>query len=603
MRLLASVQESLALLDARERRRYRWALAGQVILAGLDLAGVLLIGLLGLLASAVATKTAIPAAGLALTDALGLADRSPATVAAVCGVAAASLLILKSVLSLLIQRWVNLFLANRVSGLASQAIEGFLSQSLLGVQRRPVQWSGYALVEGLTSAVNGVLSPFMMIVGDVAVLVVLGIALLIIDPVTTTATLLYFGLVMALLSIGLGRWSERVHRQQASAAIESREAINDAVVTYRESLVAGRRRYFVQRFTDARTVLARTAADNMFISAIPRFTMEIALVLGALVLVGSMIVSGGELSDAVGVLALFLAAVARVMPSLLRINYSLIAIRSSEAAAERTRILLSELTGVEANVPALRVPGQAPGAPASVHIDRVRLRYPDRSQWALDDVTLTISAGQSVALVGPTGAGKSSLVDVLLGIVSPTSGVALIDGLPAAELVARHPGAVAYVPQSVAIVHGTVRDNVGLGLPRVDDDCVWMALERAHLAEFVRSQPTGLDTIVGERGVRISGGQRQRLGLARALYAPPSLLVLDEATSSLDAETERAIADTISSLASRVTTITVAHRLATIRAADVVVYLSGGEVLTQGTFEQVRAQVPSFENQARLMGL
>jgi ATP-binding cassette subfamily C protein len=159
------------------------------------------------------------------------------------------------------------------------------------------------------------------------------------------------------------------------------------------------------------------------------------------------------------------------------------------------------------------------------------------------------------------------------------------------------------VPQSVAIVHGAVRDNVALGLPDVEDDRVWAALDRAHLGDFVRSLPERLDSLVGERGVRLSGGQRQRLGLARALYATPSVLVLDEATSSLDAETERAIADTIGSLGAEVTTITVAHRLATIRNADQVVYLEDGRVVVVGTFEHVRAVVPRFERQARLLGL
>jgi ABC-type multidrug transport system fused ATPase/permease subunit len=161
------------------------------------------------------------------------------------------------------------------------------------------------------------------------------------------------------------------------------------------------------------------------------------------------------------------------------------------------------------------------------------------------------------------------------------------------------------VPQNVALVGGTVRDNVALGLPSedVDDQLVWEALERAHIADFLRDSREGLDTRIGERGVRLSGGQRQRLGIARALYTRPLLLVLDEATSALDAETERAIVQTLDELEGQVTTITVAHRLATVRRADLMLYLENGRIVNSGTFDEVRAAVPDFDRQASLLGL
>ena len=162
-----------------------------------------------------------------------------------------------------------------------------------------------------------------------------------------------------------------------------------------------------------------------------------------------------------------------------------------------------------------------------------------------------------------------------------------------------------YVPQAVALVEGTVRDHVALGLPTdfVDDDLVWEALERAHLAEFLRVSREGLDTKIGERGFRLSGGQRQRLGIARALFTRPKLLILDEATSSLDSETEQAITDTLRELEGHVTTITVAHRLATVRLADQIAFFRNGELVSRGTFEEVREQVPDFRRQAALLGL
>ena len=164
---------------------------------------------------------------------------------------------------------------------------------------------------------------------------------------------------------------------------------------------------------------------------------------------------------------------------------------------------------------------------------------------------------------------------------------------------------MAYVPQTVGLSEGSVRDNVALGLPfaAVDDERVWEALERAHLADFLRNTRDGLDTVVGERGVRLSGGQRQRLGIARALYTRPRLLVLDEATSALDAETEQSITNTLRELEGVVTTITIAHRLATIRFVDEVLFLRDGLIEARGSFEQVRASTPDFDRQAQLLGL
>jgi len=207
--------------------------------------------------------------------------------------------------------------------------------------------------------------------------------------------------------------------------------------------------------------------------------------------------------------------------------------------------------------------------------------------------------------VGSTGAGKSTLADVIIGVLEPDSGSVTISGASPREAISRWSGAIAYVPQSVALVVGSVRENVALGLPAdaIDDDMVWEALQRAHLADFLRNSREGLDTYIGERGMRLSGGQRQRLGIARALYTRPRLLVLDEATSALDAETEGAIVRTLDELEGEVSTITVAHRLATVRRADQLLYLEDGRIIAHGTFDEVRGQVKDFDRQASLLGL
>jgi ABC-type bacteriocin/lantibiotic exporter with double-glycine peptidase domain len=238
-------------------------------------------------------------------------------------------------------------------------------------------------------------------------------------------------------------------------------------------------------------------------------------------------------------------------------------------------------------------------------ISNVSLQYPGKDQFALNSVSLEIPKGKSVALVGPSGAGKTSLVDVILGVIKPTGGNVMISGMEPARTVEKWPGAIGYVPQDVVLINGTIKENVSLGFPLADShtELVEDALDLAQLSVFIESQPLGINTEVGERGARISGGQRQRIGLARALFTKPKLLVLDEATSALDGETEASITEAIQKLNGSVTVVMIAHRLSTIRNVDQVIYMDNGRIVHMGTFEEVRRAVPDFDNQAQLMGL
>jgi ABC-type multidrug transport system fused ATPase/permease subunit len=244
-----------------------------------------------------------------------------------------------------------------------------------------------------------------------------------------------------------------------------------------------------------------------------------------------------------------------------------------------------------------------PGFVGTLQVTDATLTYPGATEFALDGVSIAVSNGEAMALVGPSGAGKSTLADVILGVIAPDAGVAEISGHPASEVVREWPGALAYVPQDVAILDGTVRENVAMGLPEalINDDRVQEALHRAHLSSFLNECREGLDTLVGEHGVKLSGGQRQRLGIARALYTRPRFLV--EATSALDAQTEFDISETITEMSGEVTRVIIAHRLATIRNCDVVVYLDHGRVVASGTFDEVRNAIPDFDRQAELLGL
>jgi ABC-type multidrug transport system fused ATPase/permease subunit len=241
----------------------------------------------------------------------------------------------------------------------------------------------------------------------------------------------------------------------------------------------------------------------------------------------------------------------------------------------------------------------------TVELININFTYPGGAAAVLKSISLQIKSGEIIAIVGPSGAGKTTLADIILGVISPDSGDVKISGIDPSTAIEKWPGSIAYVPQDVIVSNCSIRENVGLGYPNeeIEDKIVLQALKIAHLDEFIQTLPEGLHTNVGDRGTKLSGGQRQRLGIARAIFTKPKLLVLDEATSSLDGQSEADISDSINDMRGEITVILIAHRLSTVKNADKVVYLEGGKIVSIGTFEEVRKNVPNFEKQASLMGL
>jgi len=585
--------------------------------AFLDLLGVLLVGLVTALSLSAMSSVAQPAIVQTALETFGLEQSDPTTVALSLAAIAGFLLITKSALNMFLAKRILRFLANRQAIVSGRLAAGLLSRPLLQVQQRSSQETVYTLTSGVSAATIIVLGQVSIALSELTLLIVLAAGMLVISPVVTVFAIIFFMIIGFTLQRVLAARAGRIGEQAAHLEVQSVSTVQEALRTYREAVVSQRRGLYVQRFQNLRWAGAVNLTDMQFQGLIPKYVLEIALVCGAGFLAASQLLTQ-DLSAAVAIIAVFLAAGSRIVPSILRLQGAGIMIRSAAGQAAPTYELAHELDAAQlASASAESFGSIDPaiireklqrgheGFDASIVISQVDLCYPDASAPALAGVSLTLRAGQSLALVGPTGAGKSTLADVILGVLIPDSGEALICGLSPAESLANWPGAVAYVPQDVAMANGTVRENVALGLPSeiIDDEWVWDALNRAHLGDFLRDSREGINTVIGENGMKLSGGQRQRLGIARALYTRPKLLVLDEATSALDAETEQAISQTLQELEGSVTTVTIAHRLATIRHCDLVVYLEGGRTVAQGTFDEVRAATPQFERQAQLLGL
>ncbi len=612
MTVRQAIRSSLGLLSRRDRRLLGISIAIQMATSLLDLAGVLLLGLVGALAVTVVQSQPPPATISALVDALGLGDLSSQQLIVAFTAAAAGVLLTKSVVSSYLTRRVLVFLANRQALVSARLTKALLERPLTFLQKRSSQETAYALIQGAGQATFQILGQFTIAVTETTLLTVLAIALLLLDPWVTLGSIAFFAIVAFGLQRAMGGWASRLGREGATADIASLNAVQEALTAYREVSVTNRRTLYVERIQALRWQAAKVAADMMFVGMLPKYVFEAALVIGGFALAGALFATQTAVA-AVGTLALFLAAGSRVTPSLLRLQGAALGLRSSAGNAGPTFSLAEDLdhpletlaTGAESASIRSTIARGYPDLHASIRLQEAAFTYPGATAPAVVDASIVVEPGQSLALVGSSGAGKSTLADLILGVLQPDAGTVTIGGEPPAAACERWPGGVGYVPQEVVLANASVRENVALGLPldAIDDDLVWMALRRAHLADYLRGQRDGLDTAIGEGGVKLSGGQRQRLGIARALYSRPRLLVLDEATSALDAETEAAITATITELEGDVTTVIVAHRLSTVRHADIVVYLEGGRLMGVGTFDQIRAKVPAMARQAELLGL
>jgi ABC-type multidrug transport system fused ATPase/permease subunit len=612
MTVTAVVRASLRLLGRRDRRLLALAAAVQMATSLLDLVGVVLLGMVGSLAVSASSGQPPPAPIAKALSHLGLTGLSTGVLIAWLAGAAAVLLLTKSVLSpLLITRSMR-FLARR-EALVSAGLAGKLfSRPLSFIQQRSSQETAVALIRSVNAATTQVLGQLVIAAAEAALLVALAVMLFAVNPLVALAAVAFFGLLSVGMQRMLGNRARDFRARSRKADLASLVAVQEAVGAYREITVADRRALYVDRIRRLRMRAAEAGASSQIIALMPKYVAEAALILGAFAL-AAVLFSSQPLAVAAGTFAIFLAAATRIMPSLLRLQSAALAIRAAAGEAAPTFALADSLdySGIEVHRESSREsadaaqPDEHPDFAPSISLRDVTFTYPSSERPALCGVSVDISPGCSLAVVGSSGAGKSTLADVILGVLSPQDGDVAVGGLPPGEAVQRWPGGIGYVPQDVMLSNDSLRANVALGIPGefVEEGLVWEALRMAHLDEFVRALPEGLDTQIGERGLRLSGGQRQRLGIARALFSRPRLLVLDEATSALDAETEHAITEMLEELGDTVTTVVVAHRLSTVRHCDLVAYLEDGRILAAGKFTDVRALVPALERQATLMGL
>ena len=577
----------------------------QVLLGFLDLAGVAAVGILGALA-VTGIQSKEPGSNMdSILSLLGLTDQPFQIQVAILGFFAALLLIFRTILSVLVTRRILFFLSHKGATISATLTNKLLSQDLLAIQSRSTQETLFAVTSGVEGLTLGILGNSMSLLSDVSLLVILFVGLFVVNPSLAIGSALFFGLISLFLFFKLNRKAQKLGEENSRLIINGNRQIMEVLEAYREAVVRNRRAFYAQQIEVSRHEIADTTAMLKFMPNIGKYVIETGLIVGA-ILISALQFITLDATHAVATLAVFLASGSRIAPAVLRIQNGAIGIRQSIGSATTTLEMLDSLVDIEAtNSVTDKLVTRYEKFSGKIVLNKVSLRYPSAESLALKEVSLTILSGESVAIVGPSGAGKTSLVDVILGVLSPDSGQVLISSKSPLDAISEWPGSISYVPQNVTISNGSIGENVSLGYPMDPNnvEAIWSALDIAQLTSYVKQLPQKLETQVGERGSMLSGGQRQRLGIARAMFTNPRILVLDEATSSLDGQSEYDISKAIQNLRGKVTVVMIAHRLSSVRHVDKVVYIENGEIKAVGNFDLVRTLVPNFEKQAALMGL
>ena len=597
--------KSLKILDKADRIKILAVIAIQCFLAVLDLIGVAIVGILGALAvSGVQGQKPGDRVSFVLRL-IHVSNNSLQFQFTSLGILACLLLVGKTALSVIFSRKILFFLSRRGAELSGKLVSQLLRQSLLVVQSKSQQTIVNSLTSGVSVVMLGIIGATVSIISDGILLILLSAGLFIVDPTVATFTMVGFALIGFGLYKLLHKRTRSLGEESTVLNIQSFEQVVEVLSSYREAVVRNRRGFYARQIYETRRSLADINAEIAFIPSISKYVIESSVVFGTLLL-GAAQFALQDARHAVGILAVFMAASARIAPAVLRVQTALLQIKGSIGTASGTLGLIEEIGLAE--VPVKESQDELftyPGFNSDIQIKALEFSYPETGKKVIAGIDLWVPGGKSVAIVGTSGAGKTTLVDLVLGVLTPDAGSIVISGLTPSEVTKKWPGAVSYVPQDVLVINSTIKENVVLGYSSksVNDADVWEALRIAQLDEFVKSLPDSLDSYVGERGTMLSGGQRQRLGIARAMFTKPKLLVMDEATSSLDGKTESELSDAISLLQGQVTVILIAHRLSTIRNVDKAIYLDEGKIVAQGTFQELRLAVPDFDKQAKLMGL
>lgn len=602
--LSSSFIQSFNLFNKRQRRKLTILGIVQVLLGLIDIVAVGLLAVLGNLAVIGIQSRITSGNTYKLLEILGIQNLNVQRQALILGVMALGMMLVRSLSTILIIR-VSLrgISAASASISANLMLKVFNSTKIKKLGQSP-QEVLYSVTQGVTLVTIGIVGTFVSIIGDIGLVLLMFLGIIAINPLIALLSLMIFGITIVILSRSLHGRAISLGAETAQLNVESNKLIIEAVSLQTELLVRNRINYFTNEISNVRTKLMETNRQLVFLPNISKYIFETTVLVGAFLLAGIEFILF-DAPTAVASLTLFLASGSRVIPALLRAQQGLMSIKTNLAASDSTLQLVRSFeptpNSVRHETP---LDIQHNEFNPKVEIRKGNFKFEGEGGFEIQDINLSLHSGEFIAIVGKSGAGKSTLLSLVLGTETLSSGEILISGKPPLEAAQKWSGAISYVPQKIQLIDASIRENVLLGYSKeeIADEITLKLFETLGLQELL-NRPNGLDTKISDFNGGLSGGQIQRIGIARALVTNPKLIILDEATSSLDAETESYVNSLLETLRGKVTIIVVAHRLSTVQKADRLYWMADGKLVDSGSFEQLRSTNKDFETNVNLLGL
>lgn len=584
---LLMLRKSFALLSKRDKKIMLLISLIQLSLTVFDVLSIALIGIIVSLSLFGIQARELPSYLNEFIEAFGLVNVSFQMQIAILSIVAGILLVGKTLSSAVINKRILTFLEEKTAQVMSDVLRRVINQPFDYLKSRSPADIVYSLTRGVSAALSGVIGSASIVFAEVVLLAVIFCSLLFFDPFITIVSLLYFGTLGFVQSRKWNNLSEDSGSKSVRSLLLSETQILNTFALYRELWVKNASEIQVSNFLDTRMKLAKHEARLRFLPYVSKYSLEISLVVGALLLTASQFLQRDALG-AISILSVFLAAATRISPSILRLQQGLISLRSSIGQSKITFRMIDSIKPRPKLDMDYVFAGEQLLEACSLILKDVTFKYQDSDQNVVNEISLRIEKGEFFSLAGPSGNGKSTLLDLMMGALQPSSGQIQINGLIPELFIKKFPYGIGYVAQESTFMNVSIRENLTLGVyDSVSDDEIWSVLEMVGLRDTVLSLPLKLETVVGERGQSLSTGQKQRLSFSRALITNPKILFLDEPTSSLDKDSELSIAQLIKSIKGQVTVVMIAHRLETIKDADTIAYIENGVITRQGKFSEI----------------
>lgn len=600
----AALRQCFKVFSRSDRKKIASLALAQIILGAFDLLGLALIGMIGSLAISGIRSSEVGEPVNLVLRATNLENLTFQYQTAILAIVSTLLLVSRTLVSAYMSRKILFYIGRRSGELSSELMAKVLNQNLLFFNSKSIHEIDFAVSQGVSSISIGIVGALSVMIADISSLIVILVALAIFDPILAVTTSTIFLITFVILNTSMNRRALELGRSNTSLSIENSEKLFEVVNSFRELSVKKRLGFYHKLISQSRRKIFDLQADIQFLPLISKYVLEVTVFMSALLVAGFQFFVK-DVDEAVAGLAIFMAASLRIFPAILRIQQGWITVKTNLGPSFKALEIIDELPKDYRNDIIPYYDDLHDGFIPNVDLVGLEFSYDGNSNFLLRDIDLTLQAGIKCAIVGRSGSGKSSLVELMIGMFEPKSGHIEVHGNKPSEIIDRYPGAIGYVPQEIRVYEGSVRDNVALGYPTCEatNERIWRALSYAQLKDFAQKLPNGIDSKLGPKGFVLSAGQKQRLGIARALFTLPKLLILDEATSSLDVETENQIMKSLEEIPYEITIVAIAHRLSSIKDFDRIIYLENGAIVASGNFSEVREKSLHFDLQAKEFGL